>query len=215
MESLDRFDINADGIVTNDEIKRGHKRGVNRFMNLAGWLSNNGQWDSHTRHLLADDMEINYEQILKDFSEVSGAGQLEWKTQANGVRVPDVTEASMRLHFYGQTAPADVMRRLEIPGLFMWGDKDRQVGVARQVDAIEQANKKGAKVIYRRFPARHHLLSKREDYDWLEQDFMPVIAQEVSAFLSTHVRPLQTAAQRMPCGDQPSCKSLSMTATLP
>lgn len=188
METLDAFDANADGIITNEEITQGYRKGVNRFMSLSGWLSEDGYWDSKNRHLLADSVASSYDQILKDFSEVSGAGRLDWKTQANGVQVPDMTEALWRLHFYGQTSPAKVMQRLGIPGLFLWGGKDLQVGLDRQVALIDQVNDQGADIVYKRYQARHHLLSQREDLDWLEKNFMPVVAKDVVRFLNSHVR---------------------------
>lgn len=208
METLDEFDTNLDGIVTNEEIRLGYGNGVNRFMSLSGWLSGDGYWDSQNRHLLADFVDRTYEQILRDFSDVSGPGRLDWKAQANGVQVPDMTEAVWRLHFYGQTSPAEVMQRREIPGLFMWGEKDRQVGVARQVALIDKARSEGADIAYRRYPGRHHLLSKRKDFDWLEKDFMPIIAKEVVGFLENRLRPSQTAAHSLiDTGEQRLAKS--------
>jgi hypothetical protein len=65
----------------------------------------------------------------------------------------------------------------------MWGDGDTQVSVNRQVALVDQTIKDGANIRYLRFPGRYHLLSTRQDFDWLETPFMPVIAREVSAFL--------------------------------
>lgn len=195
METLDAFDANSDGIISNEEITRGYREGVNRFMSLSGWLSEDGYWDSKNRHLLADSVASSYDQILKDFSEVSGAGRLDWKVQANGVRVPDMTEALWRLHFYGQTSPAKVMHRLRMPGLFLWGGKDLQVGLARQIALIDQVKGQGADIIYKRYAGRHHLLSQREDLDWLEKSFMPVVAKDVVEFLDGRLEP-KTARAR-------------------
>ena len=201
METLDEFDINADGVVSNEEIRRGYENGVNRFMSLSGWLSGDGYWDSQNRHLLAEFLASSYGQILKDFSEVSGAGRLDWKAQANGVQVPDMTEALWRLHFYGQTSPAEVMQRLGIPGLFLWGEKDRQVGLARQIALVDKVGSEGADIVYRRYPGRHHLLSKREDLDWLEKTFMPVVAKEVAAFLDSRLTPKNTVRTTVKASD--------------
>ncbi len=107
--------------------------------------------------------------------------------QANGVKVPDVTEAARQFYFYGQTSPAYVMQHQKLPGLFIWGDKDMQVGVDRQVVLVDKAKSEGADILYVRFPGRHHLLSKRKDFDWLEKEFMPVVAKEVSAFLASRL----------------------------
>lgn len=184
-EALAEFDANADGVVTNEEIKKGYKNGINNFMNLEGWLSASGAWDSANRGLLAKDMALSYEQILRDYRDVSGAGTLYWVAQANGVKVPDMTDALLHFYFYGQTSPAEVMQRLKIPGLFMWGDRDRQVGVDRQVKLIDKTNREGGDLVYLRFPGRHHLLSKRKDFDWLEKEFMPEVAEKVGAFVRT------------------------------
>jgi hypothetical protein len=183
-EALAEFDASADGIVTNEEIKNGYKSGINNFMNLEGWLSASGAWDSENRGLLAKDMMLSYEKILRDYRNVSGAGTLYWVAQANGVKVPDMTDALWHFYFYGKTSPAEVMHRLKIPGLFMWGDKDRQVAVDRQVRLLEKTNREGGNLRYLRFPGRHHLLSKRKDFDWLEKKFMPEIAEKVGAFIS-------------------------------
>lgn len=188
METLDLFDANTDGIISNEEIRQGYGKGVNNFMSLSGWLSRDGYWDIQNRHLLADFMERSYEQILKDFSEVSGAGRLDWKTQANGVQVPDMTEALWRLHFYGQTSPAKVMKKMVIPGLFLWGENDKQVALNRQISLIDQENGQGADIVYKRYPQRHHLLSLNEDLDWLEKDFMTVVAKDIDGFLNRRLR---------------------------
>ena len=187
-ESLAEFDTSADGIVTNEEIKKGYKNGVNNFMNLEGWLSASGAWDSKNRELLAKDMAHSYEQILRDYRDVSGAGTLYWVSQANGVKVPDMTDALWHYYFYGKTSPAEVMQRLKIPGLFMWGDSDRQVPIDRQVRLLDKINQEGGKLFYLRFPGRHHLLSKRKDFDWLEKEFMPEIAEKVGAFVRSSAR---------------------------
>lgn len=187
-EALVEFDANADGVVTNDEIKKGYKSGINNFMNLEGWLSTSGSWDSENRDLLAKDMALAYEKILEVFRNVSGAGALYMVAQANGVQVPEINDALWHYYFFGKTSPAEVMKRLKIPGLFMWGDKDRQVGVDRQVELIDKINREGADVAYLRFPGRHHLLSKRKDFDWLEKDYMPVLAEKVAAFVRRGAR---------------------------
>lgn len=186
-ENLDKFDANADSVVTNEEIKQGYKTGLNNFMSVDGWLSHSGEWNSRNRYLLAKRSELYYEEIMEYFRDVSGAGGLRWMLQANGMRVPDATDATMQFYFYGQTSPAEVMQRRRIPGLFIWGDKDRQVCVDRQVVLADRANSEGADLVYLRFPDRYHLLSKRKDFDWLEKGFMPVIAKEVSAFLSSRL----------------------------
>lgn len=186
-ENLDKFDANADGIVTNEEIKQVYKTGLNNFMSIDGWLSISGQWNSRNRYLLAKRFEFHYDEIMEYFRDVSGAGGLRWMLQANGVRVPDTTDASVQFYFYGQTSPAEVMQRLRLPGLFIWGDKDRQVGVDRQVVLADRLNREGADLVYLRFPDRYHLLSKRKDFDWLEKAFMPVIAKEVSTFLASRL----------------------------
>lgn len=157
-------------------------------MNLEGWLSASGAWDSGNRGLLAKDMALSYEQILRDYRDVSGAGTLYWVAQANGVKVPDMTDAIWHFYFYGQTSPAEVMQRLKIPGLFMWGDRDRQVAIDRQVRLLDKINREGGNLVYLRFPGRHHLLSKRKDFDWLEKEFMPEIAGKVAAFVRSGAR---------------------------
>lgn len=186
-ENLDLFDANADNVVTNDEIRQGHATGLNNFMGIDGWLSISGKWDSRNRVLFDKSVELNYEQIMDYYRDVSGAGGLRWMRQANGVKVPDVTDAAMQFYFYGQTSPTDVMQRLRLPGLFIWGDRDRQINVDRQVVVVDKAKGEGADLVYVRFPDRHHLLSKRKDFDWLEQGFMPVVAKEVSAFLASRL----------------------------
>ena len=80
------------------------------------------------------------------------------------------------------------MQRLKIPGLFMWGDSDRQVPIDRQVRLLDKINQEGGKLFYLRFPGRHHLLSKRKDFDWLEKEFMPEIAEKVGAFVRSSAR---------------------------
>lgn len=186
-ENLDLFDANADNVVTNEEIKQGHKTGLNNFMSVDGWLSGSGAWTPRNRYLLAKRSELHYEEIMEYFRDVSGAGGLRWMLQANGVRVPDTTDASVRFYFYGRTSPAEVMQRLRLPGLFIWGDRDRQVAVDRQVMLADRTKREGADLVYLRFPERHHLLSKHKDFDWLEKAFMPVIAKEVSAFLTSRL----------------------------
>jgi hypothetical protein len=187
-EALVEFDTSGDGIVTNEEIKKGYNNGINNFMNLEGWLSASGAWDSTNRGLLAKDMALYYEKILRDYRDVSGAGTLYWVAQANGVKVPDMTDALWHYYFYGKTSPAEVMQRLKIPGLFMWGDRDRQVAIDRQVTLLDQTNREGGNLSYVRFPGRHHLLSKRKDFDWFEKEFMPEIAEKVSAFVRSSAR---------------------------
>ena len=187
-EALAEFDASADGVVTNEEIKIGYTKGINNFMNLEGWLSASGSWDSENRDLLAKDMALSYEQILRDYRDVSGAGTLYWVAQANGVKVPDMTDALWHYYFYGKTSPAEVMQRLKIPGLFMWGDSDRQVPIDRQVRLLDKTNREGGNLFYLRFSGRHHLLSKRKDFDWLEKEFMPEIAEKVGAFVRSSAR---------------------------
>ena len=193
-ESLAEFDASADGIVTNEEIKKGYKNGINNFMNIEGWLSASGAWDSTNRGLLAKDMTLYYEKILRDYRDVSGPGTLYWVAQANGVKVPDMTDALWHYYFYGKTSPAEVMQRLKIPGLFMWGDSDRQVAIERQVTLLDKTNREGGNLSYVRFPGRHHLLSKRKDFDWFEKEFMPEIAEKVAAFVSSSARPSDAGA---------------------
>ena len=187
-DALSEFDANADGVITNEEIKIGYVKGINNFMNLDGWLSTSGSWTSGNRHVLAKDMASSYDGILKGFRNVSGAGNLYWVEQANGVQVPDMNDALWNYYFFGKTSPAEVMQRLKIPGLFMWGDRDRQVGVDRQVRVIDKINREGADIAYLRIPGRHHLLSKQKDFDWLEKEYMPVIAEKVAEFLHNKIR---------------------------
>lgn len=186
-ENLDLFDANSDGVITNEEIKQGHVAGLNNFMSIDGWLSISGQWNLRNRPLLEKSMELYYEKIMDYYHDVYGPGGLQWMRQANGVKVPDVTEAARRFYFYGQTSPAYVMQQQKLPGLFIWGDKDTQVNVNRQAVLVDKAKSEGADIVYLRFPGRHHLLSKRKDFDWLEKEFTPVVAKEVSAFLASRL----------------------------
>ncbi|GJJ03883.1 hypothetical protein RugamoR64_44210 [Duganella rhizosphaerae] len=196
VETLPEFDLNGDGIVSNSEIREGYERGIGNVMGLEGWFSKTGYWTAENRDVLKTDLEAVYVQFRRDTDTGTDAGKLEWKPQKNGVLVPDVTDALWHFHFYDQLASAEVMRRLGIPGLFMWGDKDKQVSVTRQVKLIDQLSQQGSSIRYLRFPGRHHLLSQRRDLDWLEPGFMPVIAKEVRAFLdqclqtNTGTRPL-------------------------
>ena len=154
---------------------------------IAHWQANGRITENLDKFDANADSVVTYEEIMEYFRDVSGAGGLRWMLQANGMRVPDATDATMQFYFYGQTSPAEVMQRRRIPGLFIWGDKDRQVCVDRQVVLADRANSEGADLVYLRFPDRYHLLSKRKDFDWLEKGFMPVIAKEVSAFLSSRL----------------------------
>lgn len=79
------------------------------------------------------------------------------------------------------------MQRHGLPGLFLWGSKDTQVNVEGQAVLVDKAKSEGADVVYVRFPGRHHLLSKRKDFDWLEKEFTPVVAKEVSKFLASRL----------------------------
>lgn len=186
-EKLDLFDANADTVITNEEITLGHAAGLNNFMSLDGWISISGQWNSRNRFVLEKSMELYYEKIRDYYHDVSGAGGLKWIRQANGVKVPDLTDASTQFFFYGQTSPVDLMQHQRLSGLFIWGDKDTQVNVEGQAVLVNKAKSEGADVLYLRFPDRHHLLSKRKDFDWLEKEFTPVVAKEVSAFLASRL----------------------------
>lgn len=183
METLSEFDLNADGIVSNSEIQEGYGRGIGNVMGIEGWFSKTGYWNAENRDVLKAELEAVYAVFRRETDTGTEAGKLEWTSQKNGVLIPDMTDALWHLHFYGQVASAEVMHRLGIPGLFMWGGKDKQVSVPRQVKLVDELNQQGGSIRYLRFPDRHHLLSLRRDLDWVEPGFMPVIAKEVRTFL--------------------------------
>jgi pimeloyl-ACP methyl ester carboxylesterase len=183
METLKEFDMNSDRIISNDEIREGYKNGIGNFMNVEGWLSPYEYWDKNNKVELRARLENHYLQLYKETREGSRPGRLNWVAQANGVLVPDMTDSLWNLHFHGQIAPAEIMQRMGIPGLFLWGAEDEQVGLARQIRFIQTENKQGAAIQYVLFRGRHHLLSKNKDMDWAEKEFMQTIASKVRDFL--------------------------------
>jgi pimeloyl-ACP methyl ester carboxylesterase len=183
LELLPNFDANDDGIVSNDEIRDGYRKGVGSVMGMEGWLSPYGYWDRQNEGEFRLRMEEAYAMFRKDTNTGHEPGKLEWRRQGAGVLVPYVNDAYWNFHFHGKISPAEVMQRLRLPSLFMWGEDDTQVSVKRQVTLVDPAIEQGANIRYLRFPGRYHLLSKREDFDWMEASFMPAIAREVRTFL--------------------------------
>jgi len=184
LELLPSFDANADGVVSNDEVRKGYRKGKGNVMGLDGWLSPHGYWDRQNEGEFKLRLDQAYDAFRRDTDTGVGPGKLEWIRQANGVLVPNINDALWNMHFYGQISPAEVMQELRLPGLFLWGEGDSQISVPRQVALVHKAIKDGADIRYFRFPSRHHLLSKRKDMDWLETQFMPVIARTVLDFLN-------------------------------
>jgi len=186
LEILPQFDINADSIITNAEIRKRYKDGVGKVMGLNGWLSPYGQWDAANMHEFKDRLETGYSLLMQQTDTGSGPGTLSWKRQANGVMAPDINDAFWNMHFHSQITPVAVIQRLGIPSLFFWGERDTQVGPSHEAEVIRRAcgaGVPGLRLQFVRFEGRHHLLSKRVDFDWMEESFMPVVAGEVRAFL--------------------------------
>jgi pimeloyl-ACP methyl ester carboxylesterase len=191
LEIFPEFDINGDSIITNPEIRKRFKDGVGQVMGLNGWLSPYGQWDASNRDKFEALLEESYAGLLQRTDTGTAAGAMSWKRQANGVLVPDINDAFWNMHFHSRTAPVEVLQRLSLPGLFLWGGRDLQVSAAHEMEVVTKACEDHAlpHLQYVRFDGRHHLLSKRRDLDWMEKDFMPVVAGEVKWFLDQIDKP--------------------------
>jgi pimeloyl-ACP methyl ester carboxylesterase len=186
LEILPEFDINADSIVTNPEIRKRYKEGLGNVMGLNGWLSPYGQWDAANQHEFKARLEESYAVLMQRTDTGTAAGKLSWKRQTNGVMAPDTNDGFWNMHFHSQISPLAVMRRLSIPGLFLWGERDLQVGVSHEAEMLRQACEAGVPGLHLqfvRFDGRHHLLSTRLDFDWMEKNFMSEVADEVQVFL--------------------------------
>jgi len=188
LETLSEFDINGDGIVSNEEIEQGYRTGIGNFMNVGGWLSPSGQWDDRNKGLLLARVNTFYQAALYSVpADGTAPGKLQWVEEPNGVLIPDITDSIWNLHFFGRMVPGEVLRDHAIPSLFIWGDKDRQVGVERQMQLLRELCSKGGSIQYARFPDRHHLLSARKDLDWLETEFMPTVAKRARDFIDSNL----------------------------
>ncbi|MYM25358.1 hypothetical protein GTP46_22270 [Duganella sp. FT135W] len=186
LEILPEFDINADSIITNPEIRKRYKEGIGGVMTLETWLSPYGRWDAANMHEFKARLENNYAILMQQTDTGSAAGKLSWKRQANGVMAPDINDAFWNMHFHSQITPVAVIQRLAIPSLFLWGGLDTQVGTSHEAELIRQVCAAGVPVQHLQFvlfEGRHHLLSRRVDFDWMEKAFMPVVADEVQTFL--------------------------------
>jgi hypothetical protein len=128
--------------------------------------------------------ERQYEQMVEQACKPAEISKLNWVQHANGTQIPDITNSFWELHFRGEIAPIEVIKKNGLPGLFIWGGKDRQVNVRRQSALVEQAVESGATIETIRFSDRHHLLSLNEDLDWFEPGFAQTLAKQVRKFLN-------------------------------
>lgn len=183
LELLPRFDQNADGTITNEEIQDGYSRGIGNVMVPYLWLSPDGRWDENNIDKLKSRLEIKYAAILAEFAESEEPGSLHWLPISENVNAPYVTDSFWRNFFHGPISTAEIIERQHLPGLYLWGDDDAQVSIARQLSIVQAANERGAKIQVQRFPGRSHLLSRDPEEIWFESEFAPVIAQRVRQFL--------------------------------
>jgi pimeloyl-ACP methyl ester carboxylesterase len=186
VDTIPQFDTNGDGIVTNEEIQDGYKKGVGRFATkVESWLSQKGQWVTDDMPDLLKNFENQYAQMVEEISHnPQEQKRLHWAKQENGVMVPDITNSFWRLHVLGDLSAIDVLSKKKIPGFFMWGEHDTQVRVAHQKKLVQEAKESGALFEEMSFPTRFHLLSTERDLDWFEPEFSLRVAELVHVFLN-------------------------------
>jgi hypothetical protein len=102
LELLPAFDANADGIVSNEEIREGYKKGMANVMGMEGWLSPDGHWDRQNQAQFKSRLDKAYEMFRYDMNTGPGPGKLQWLQQTNGVLVPDVNDALWNFLFTGR-----------------------------------------------------------------------------------------------------------------
>jgi hypothetical protein len=183
LEWLPQFDLDANGIITNEEIQRGYKQGVGNIMSLRLWISPEGHWDERNIDQLKSRLENTYTEILGEFGDDKELGRLHWRFLNDSIRAPYATD-SFLYHVLNDTlSTIEIMERHKISGLFLWGETDTQVSMARQLPLIEAANGRGANIQFLQYPERSHLLSRHPDEIWFEPEFAPTIAHRVRQFL--------------------------------
>jgi pimeloyl-ACP methyl ester carboxylesterase len=184
IETFPEFDLDKDGIVTNDEIRVGYKKGIGHIASsVDAWLSPMGQWTSGDIISLRAKYERQYSEMLRNLDRPAELEKLNWVKQGNGTWVPDITNSFWNLHLRGEITPAEVIKKHNVPSLFLWGDMDKQAGIGRQEEIVRQSVEAGAPIKTIHFPLRHHLLSRTSDTDWFEPSFAPNIAKYVRVFL--------------------------------
>jgi hypothetical protein len=183
LEWLPRFDLDADGIVTNDEIRRGYQQGIGNIMSLRLWISPDGQWDQHNLDQLKSRLEFTYAEILGEFGDDKELGRLHWRFINDQVGAPYATDSFLYHILQDSLSTVDVMERHGLPGLYLWGDADTQVSIKRQLPLIAESNARGANIQFQRYPGRLHLLSNDPDEVWFEPEFAATIAHRVRQFL--------------------------------
>ncbi|MCC6069889.1 hypothetical protein ACFSQU_03020 [Massilia sp. GCM10020059] len=194
IETLPEFDSNIDGVVTNAEIEDGYKRGIGGIASdSSAWLSPHGEWRKDDIEAFRSDLKKQFSELTGRFRDVGQKDSLTYVRHKSGVRIPDVTESFWRMQFQSEVSSLKSMVQLGVPGLFIWGDKDRQVPVTLQASLAVAAKQKGATVEVVRFAARFHMLSAESDTDWFEPAFASDIAEVVRKFLLRSRRSAQAS----------------------
>ena len=185
IETIPLFDLNKDGIVTNEEITSAYKKGVGNFMlSVSSWLSPQGKWDKTNIGELKKRFSNEYDALVSQAMSVPDNKVTLYLTKTpEGVLIPQYTNAFNKLHFLDNLSTFDVLTESKIPTLLMYGDRDKQVRVDEQLKLSKMAKNQGANIQEIVFNGRFHGLSKERDLQLFEPGFIPEVSKRISNFV--------------------------------
>lgn len=188
IETLAEFDLDGDGVITNEEIALGYKNGIGHISpSVELWLSPTGRW---TEDALVDwrkSVESAYRSHADANSEVKG--RLYWiPIGDNAVLAPEMTDSFRYMGYWSKLSSLEEFSRAKVPSLYIYGERDTQVPAARQVKLIEQSRARGDRNESLVLPNGYHMLSTTELFGSIEPEFVPRVASTIRDFVDRAAR---------------------------
>lgn len=176
------FDENKDGFISNEEIAKNFGAGKGAFIGQYQGLLNleDGGWSKEGLQKLKEKLDAEYEELSLEIKSLQPA--LRWVRFDSKTQIPSVTNAVFQYHFLDEADPINVLRRRNIPSLWIWGELDQQINVAQQIQLLEKCDC-SALFFKETIKGRHHLLSKKVDLDWFESAYAVDIAEMITKFI--------------------------------
>jgi pimeloyl-ACP methyl ester carboxylesterase len=184
MDTIQEFDLNGDGVATNDEIEAAYKNGVGKYMfDLKSWLSPYQQWDKNNIQEFEKTINNDYETRLNKILRIpKNRLTLYLNKLDSGAIVPQYTSAFDRLHYLDELSSFDILIKSKIPSLIIFGGKDKQVRVDEQLRLAQEARLQGAKIQELVFKDRYHGLSIEKDPQMFSSEMIPELSEAISTF---------------------------------
>ena len=103
------------------------------------------------------------------------------------------TYATPWMQYFIKYNPAPTLKKVEIPVLALFGEKDLQVSPMENLRAVKKAFRKNKNATVKELPGLNHLFQESEsgspkEYQLIQQTYSPTMLQEVLNWLNIQIR---------------------------